>query len=405
MKSGVGSTRRGFLQGAAAMAAGVGLRGAEAGTRLVYAATYSSPKGPEGSVGRGSGIVLYEMDRASGRLRQREVFENGNNPSWLALDAAREHLYTANETDEYEGTASGSVSSFAVEKGTGKIRLVNTLSSEGAGPAHISLHPAGRYVLVANYAGGTVAVLPIGAGGELGKATDVHHDVGTVGPKRAASAPEGSMAISGHDKPHAHMIQADATGRWVLSADLGMDKILVWKFDAERGKLEANEPAWAELPPGDGPRHFLFHPNGRWVYSLQEEGSTMVLWDWDGKLGRLKARQTASTLPKAFKGTNFTSELALGPDGQFLYVANRLHDTIAWFRIGAGGEMKWAGEEWTRGDYPRSFTIDPEGRFLYSCNQRGDAITTFRIRKETGALEFTGEYTAAGTPAALVFLS
>jgi 6-phosphogluconolactonase (cycloisomerase 2 family) len=313
-------------------------------------------------------------------------------------------LYAANETATFQGTNSGSVSAFSIDRSNGHLAPLNTVSSQGAGPAHLSVHPSGKHVLVANYAGGTVAVLPIGSNGELGSATDVKEDVGTVGSTHATSAPPGSFAISGHDRPHAHMIQADPTGRFVLASDLGLDQILIWKFDIQQGTLTANNPAFVRLPPGDGPRHFAFHANGRWLYSLQEEASTLVLFDFDATRGTLTAKQTISTLPKDFTGTSFTSEVMVSPSGRFVYVANRLHDTLAVFAIGKGGVLAWAGEVWTRGDYPRSFNIDPTGNFLYVCNQRSDVITAFRINRETGNLTFTGQYTPVGTPAIIIFL-
>lgn len=344
------------------------------------------------------------MDPATGALSQRALFPNAANPSWLALDASRKHLYAANETAVFEGAQSGSVSAYSIDESNGNLTLLNTVSSEGAEPAHLSVHPSGGHVLVANYAGGTVAVLPVRPNGELGAATDVKRDQGAVASSRAASAPPGSFAISGHDRPHAHMVQADPSGSFVLASDLGLDRILIWKFDAATGRLSANSPPYVPLPAGDGPRHFAFHPNGRWMYSLQEESSTLVLFDYDVRNGNLKARQTVSTLPKGFAGTDFTSEILIAADGRFIYAANRLHDSIAWFSIDRIGALTLAGEEWTRGDYPRSFTIDPTGNFLYSCNQRSDAITTFRVNRETGSLSFTGQYTAVGTPAILVFV-
>ncbi len=183
------------------------------------------------------------MDPETGTFSQRALFKNAANPSWLASDPSGKYLYSANETAE------GSVSAYAKDPANGRLTLLNTVSSQGAGPAHLSVHPSGKYVLVANYAGGTVAVLPVLARGELGEATDVKHDEGPVGPPHAASAPSGSFAISGHDKPHAHMIQADPSGRFVLHADLGLDRILVWKFDAARGVLSPNDPPWIALPP------------------------------------------------------------------------------------------------------------------------------------------------------------
>lgn len=407
------NSRRGFLKGAAAMGAALPLlgRGRQSqanradGPILAYVGTYSSPQGPEGSVGRGQGIYLFEMNPSTGALSERELFADGSNPSWLAFDPSRTHLYAGNEISNYQGTNSGSVSAFSIDRSNGHLTLLNTVSSEGAGPAHLSVHPSGKYVLVANYHGGTVAVLPIQPGGELGRATDVKHDKGPIGPIHAASAPSGSFAISGHDKPHAHMIQSDPSGKFVLSSDLAMDRIFIWKFDAEKGTLSANDPASVEFPPGDGPRHFTFHPNGRWMYSLQEEASTLVVFEYDATGGRLRAKQTVSSLPPGFTGTSFTSEVMVSSDARFVYAANRLHDSIAWFSIGPTGALTFAGEAWTRGDYPRSFNIDPTGNFLYSCNQRADAITAFRIERETGGLTFTGLYTPVGTPAIIIFLT
>ncbi len=389
--------RREFAKRAALLAAGSLAPGSVRPLRA-YVGTYSSPQGPEGSKGRGSGIYLFEMDPQSGMLTQRDVFKDDTNPSWLALNKARTHLYAANEME------AGGVSAFSVDAGSGELTLLNRASSGGAGPAHLSLHPSGKYALVANYASGTVAVLPILEDGRVGDPEDVHKDAGNVGPLRAASAPPGSFAISGHDKPHAHMIEADPMGHFVLAADLGLDEILIYKFDGGSGKMTPNNPPSFKLPAGDGPRHFAFHVNRHWFYTLQEESSTLVVCDYDSARGVLKEKQKLSTVPKDFGGTNFTSEIVLSPDGRFVYVANRLHDTIAWFGVGHDGTLTWMGEEWTRGDYPRSFTIDPSGSFVYSCNQRGDAIACFKRDKKMGMLEFTGQYTAVGTPAIIRFV-
>jgi len=375
------------------------------GSILAYVGTYSSPQGPEGSKGRGQGIYRFRMNPSDGTLSEQKLFANDSNPSWLAFSPSRNYLYAANETSTYQGTKSGSVSAYQVDRSNGDLKLLNTVSSEGAGPAHMSVHPSGKYVFVANYYGGTIAVLPVGSNGELGKPTDVKRDEGKLGPIHAASAPPGSFAISGHDHPHAHMILPDPTGRFVIATDLAMDKIFIWKFDADHGKLSANNPASVSVPPGDGPRHFTFHPNKRWMYSLQEEGSTLIFFEYDSAQGRLTAKQTISSLPKGVAGTNFTSEVVVSPDGKFVYAANRLHDSIAFFAVGATGTLTFAGETWTRGDYPRSITIDPGGNFLYSCNQRSDVIATFRIDKNSGNLTFTGQYTPVGTPAIVLFLT
>jgi 6-phosphogluconolactonase len=372
-------------------------------TVFAYVGTYSSPQGPEGSKGRGEGIYLFRMAPSTGVLTPVECFKNAANPSWLAFDRDRTHLYSANEISNYEGSKFGSVSAYSVDRSTGRLKLLNTVSSHGAGPTHLSIHPSNRFVLVANYFGGTIAVLPIEKNGQLGQAVDVKEDPGPLGPEHAVSAPPGSFAISGHDHPHAHMIEPDPSGRFVIHTDLATDRIYVWKFDAGTGKLSPAAEPYFQVPAGDGPRHFTFHPNRHWFYSLQEEASTLMFFEYDGQSGKLMLKQTISSLPKGFAGTNFTSEVRISPDRKFLYAANRLHDTIAWFPIAADGRLSFGGEEWTRGDYPRSFTIDPSGSYLYTCNQRADAIATFRVNKQTGALTFMNRYTPVGTPSILVF--
>jgi 6-phosphogluconolactonase (cycloisomerase 2 family) len=343
------------------------------------------------------------MNPTSGALTQLEIIPNDTNPSWLTLAPSGSYLYACNELI---GGKPGSVSAYAINRATGHLNLLNTIGTEGACPCHMSIHPSGKYGLVLNYLSGSWAVLPIRANGELGPATDVVQDQGIVGPAHAHSAPPGNFAINGHNNgPHPHMIEADKSGRFVLGADNALDRIFIWKFEGEKGKLTPNDPASVALPPGDGPRHFAFHPSGRWLYSLQEEASTLVVYDYDSSLGRLTEKQTLSTLPKGFVGTNLASGVIVSADGKSLYAANRLHDSIAWYSIGATGTLAWGGEEWTRSDYPRSINIDPTGNFLYSCDVRGDALTAFRINRKTGALTFTGLYTPAGSPAHIVFLA
>jgi 6-phosphogluconolactonase len=384
--------------------------GANKAPLIAYVGTYSSalpiirPGQVDLPAGNGRGIHLFDVDRVTGALSPRGVFEQATSPSCLALNSSGTRLYSANETEKMADNDSGSISSFAIERATGKLKLLNTVSSGGAGPAYLSVHPSGRFVLVANYFGGSVAVIPILSDGSLGAASDVKKNAGTVGPKKATNAPPGSFAISGHDLPHAHMIEADPSGRFVLCADLGLDQILVWKFDDRAGVLSPNDPAAISLPPGDGPRHFVFHPNGRWFYSLQEEGSNIVLFDYDSTKGRLSSRQTISSLPPGFAGSSFASEILVSGDGRFVYAGNRLHDGIAIFSVGESGALTFVGEEWTRGDYPRSFNFDPTGSFLYSCNQRGDNIAAFRVDRKSGGLAFTGHFTPIGNPSIIVFL-
>jgi 6-phosphogluconolactonase len=410
-------SRRSFLKSSAALAAAPltekpSLGGVREADRplLAYVGTFSSPLRDvlptqvDLPPGNGRGIHLFHVNRATGEMTAAGVHEMGTSPSHLAVNAAGTRLFSANETDRGGPEKHGTISSFAINREDGKLKPLNTVRSGGAGPTYISLHHPGKFLLVANYFGGSVAVVPVRDDGRLGDPTDIKLDAGKVGPTRAMNAPKGSFALSGHDRTHAHMIQADPSGRFVLHADLGLDKLFVWKFDENKGTLTPNEPASVSLPPGDGPRHFHFHPNGKWLYSIQEEGSTVVLFDFDAATGRLTSRQTISTLPAGFAGSNFTSEILVSADGRFVYAGNRLHDSIAILAIGPGGELKWVGEEWTRGDYPRSFEFDPTGRFLFCCNQRADNVTVFRVDAKTGGLEFTGRYTPVGNPSCIVFL-
>ncbi|HEY2783971.1 MAG TPA: lactonase family protein [Fimbriiglobus sp.] len=377
---------------------------------MAYVGTFSSPLRDtlptqvDLPPGNGRGIHLFRVNRATGALSLAGVYESGTSPSCLARNAAGTRLYAVNETDRVGESKAGTVSAFSVNRSDGKLVLLNTISSGGAGPTYLSIHPSGRFVLAANYFGGSVAVLPILSDGRLGPATDIKSDSGKIGPTKATHFPPGSFAISGHDRTHAHMIHADPTGRFVIHVDLGLDKIFVWNFDEKNGKLTPGDPPAVSLPPGDGPRHFQFHPNGRWFYSIQEEASNLVLFDYDGKSGRLKSRQTISTLPSGFAGSNFCSEILVSADGRFVYAGNRLHDSVAIFSVGETGTLTYVGEEWTRGNYPRSFNSDPTGRFLYCCNQRSDNVAVFRIDRKTGGLGFTGDYAPVGNPSCIVFL-
>lgn len=412
-----GVSRRAFLK-TSALAAGTTLlagrldaQSSDAARPLMaYVGTFSSPLRDvlptqvDLPPGNGRGIHLFQVDRASGGLTARGVVELGTSPSCLALNATGTRLYSANETDRVGDRKEGTVSAFAIDRADGQLKLLNTVRSGGAGPTYVSVHPSGRFLFIANYFGGSVAVLPILPDGSLGAATDVKTDTGTPGPRKASHAPVGSFAFSGHDRTHAHMIQADPAGRFVLHVDLGLDQIFIWKFNDQQGALAPNDPAAIALPPGDGPRHFSFHPNGRWLYSIQEEGSNIVLFDYDAANGRLDARQTISSLPPGFAGSNFCSEILVSADGRFVYAGNRLHDSIGIFAVGRNGALTFVGDEWTRGDYPRSFNFDPAGRFLYSCNQRADQLTVFRVDRKTGGLKFTGEFVPVGNPSSIVFV-
>lgn len=413
-----GVSRRSFLKTSVVLAAGApflaaAMRAQAAGSKaplLAYVGTFSSPLRDalptqvDLPPGNGRGIHRFHADRTTGALAPSGVYELGTSPSCLVLNAAGTCLYSTNETDRVGDAKEGTVSAFAINRTDGQLTLLNTVRSGGAGPTYASLHPSGKFLFVANYHGGSVAVFPILPDGRLGDATDLKQDAGMIGPRSAPHAPPGSFAFSGHDRTHAHMIAPDPAGRFVLHVDLGLDRIFVWKFDAQRGVLTANDPPAVALPPGDGPRHFAFHPNGHWCYSLQEEGSTLVLFDYDAVNGRLTARQTLSSLPPGFAGSNFGSEILVSGDGRFVYAGNRLHDSIGIFAIGKTGELKFVADEWTRGDYPRSFNFDPTNRFLYACNQRDDNLAAFRVNHRSGRLNFTGHFAPVGNPSCIVFL-
>ncbi|HZP06895.1 MAG TPA: lactonase family protein [Terracidiphilus sp.] len=399
-------SRRSFLKtaGTAALAhstlSAARLRAASTDKLRAYVGTYTTAV--DGS-GHGEGIYLFDVDPGTGELSNRRLVAKTPNPSWIAIHPSKKFLYAINEVADFAG-GNGSVSAFAIDAASGDLTLLNAVSSAGAGPAHMSLDATGKFAFVANYVGGSIAVLPIDATGHLGDAVDVHHDVGSLGSAHAADAPPGSFAISGHDAPHAHMIAADPTNRWVLATDLGQDRLYVYRFDAAAGKLTPNgDPV--SLPSGDGPRHFAFHPNGHWLYLLCEESSTVVFFHFDAERGTLTAQQTVSALPAGFAGTNFGSEIQVSPDGKFLFSANRLHDSIAIYAIGSDGKLTRTGEASTLGDYPRHFAFGPSGDFLYVCDQRSDCITSYKVNHADGQLASTGNYAAVGSPAMIAFLS
>jgi 6-phosphogluconolactonase len=372
---------------------------APAEARFAYVGTYT------GAAGNGKGIYRFRMHPTTGELSQKTLVATSDSPSWLVVHPSGKTLYAGNEISTFHGD-SGSVSAFAIESATGSLRPLNIVSSEGAGPAYITLDRSGRHILVANYIAGTIAVLPVMADGSLGNATDVHHDRGAVGNTTPTDAAPGSFALSGHDAPHAHMILPDPTNKFVLSTDLGQDRIYSWRFDAQAGKLSPNpDQPFVSLPTGDGPRHLAFHPGGRFLYSIQEESSTLVCFAYDAASGRLSKRGTVSTLPEGFAGTSFASEVLVSRDGRFLYAGNRLHDSIGIFAIDHDGGLRHMGDCSTLGDYPAQFQFDPTGQFIYACNHRSDNVTAFRVDHGTGLLSFTGQYTPAGSPGCIQFLS
>ena len=284
------------------------------------------------------------------------------NPAWISIHPSKKYLYAANEMTGPDASRS-SVTAFAIDAASGNLTELNSVSSEGAGPAHMSIDAQGKFVFVANYAGGTIAVLPIHGDGSLGKAVDVHRDIGEIGSKHATNAPRGKLCNQRPRKPARAHDSARPGNKFVLATDLAQDRIYVYKFDAATGKLTPAATPFVSVPTGDGPRHFAFHPNGHWFYLLEEEASVIVFFHYDPQTGALASQQTISALPPEFAGSNMASEIAVSPDGKFLYSANRLHDTISICSIAGDGRLTRIGEVSTMGDYPRYFCFDPSGKF------------------------------------------
>lgn len=376
--------------------------------RLVHAAAPAPSAYNYAYVGtytpNGGGIYLFRIDPASGALTQLQVVDDIRNPTWLALNPAQTRLYAVSEIDNYQGARSGAVVSYAIDSNSLQLVRLSSVSSGGTTPAHLSVHPSGKFVFVANYGGGNVAVFPVGADGGLGDPTDVRPSVGQRHHARAADDPPGQFAVSDHDGAHLHMVAADPSGQFVIANDAGLDLTLVWRFDAQAGRLlPADVPAVA-APAGSAPRHFVFHPNGRVFYNLYEHDARVAVYDYDASKGGLKLKQVISSLPPKFAGSNLSSELIITSDGRFLYVSNRLHNAVAIFGVADDGQLRSVAETWVHADSPRSLTLDPSGTLLYSCNQRGDSITSFHVNSATGALLFTGRYEPVGSPAVMTIL-
>jgi 6-phosphogluconolactonase len=333
------------------------------------------------------GIYLSRLDPATGALEAPVLAGAATNPSFLAIHASGRFLYAVGEVDRFGGQKGGVLSAFAIDRQSGKLTLLNQQSSRGPGPCHVAVDRTGRWALVANYSGGSVACLPIQPDGRLGEATDfVQHKGSSVNPQRQQG-------------PHAHAAYFDAANRFVFVPDLGLDKVMIYRFDAAQGKLVPNDPAWVAMAPGAGPRHLAFHPNGRYAYVINEINSTVTALAYDAARGTLKPLESVSTLPEGFEGKSATAEVAIHPSGKFLYGSNRGHDSIAAFAIDAEtGKLRPIGHEPTQGKSPRNFAIDPTGTYLLAANQDGNNVVVFRIDAQSGKLQATGHSIKVAAP-------
>lgn len=344
----------------------------------------------------GEGLYRFSVDAESGELRDKTRVSSLPDLAQLTVARDGKTLYAASEVDQ------GVVQAWRIDA-QGELTSLNQVASGGAGPVYLALTPDGRYLLVANYTSGSIAVLPVNEDGSLSEAVDIHQNSGPNGAPRPEAAVEGSFAISGHSSPHAHMVHADRSGRFVYATDLGLDRIYQYKMDPASGKLTPNDPPFiAASSAGAGPRHFVFTPAGDGMWLVNEESSTLTYYHLDTDSGLLREGQTVSVLPETYKGTSFASGLVLSQDGKQLYVANRLHNSIAHFTVLDDGSLKRQEDTWTRGDYPRTLALDSQGRWLYVMNQRSDNITRFRLDPHSGVLTFEPDYTPIGSPSQMV---
>ena len=340
------------------------------GAERVYIGTYGSAPN--------EGIFVAELDPATGGVSTPGLAGEAVDASFLAFDPSHKCLYAVSEVSTFDGKKTGGVVAFAVDQATGRLTRLNEQPSQGAGPCHLVVDKTGKNVLVANYDGGTAAVLPILEPGRLHAASSwvAHHGHGPNAERQ--------------EKAHAHSINVDPANRFAFVCDLGCDKVFVYRFDPVAGTLKAHNTA--TLPPGSGPRHFAFHPSGRFAYSANELGSTVTTFWYDADNGTLSPVQTLSTLPPSFKESNTVSEVVVHPSGKYVYVANRGHDSIALFTVDATtGRLTAAGHESTEGKTPRNFSIDPSGTFLLAANQDSDSVVVFRLDPATGKLKATGQ--------------
>ncbi len=350
--------------------------------RILYVGTYTASR--PGEEHRKEGIYTYTFDQGSGRLALSSAAVSGDNPSFLAVSPDRRFLFSVNEKRD------GGVSSFSIDQATGALTRLNSEPTRGADPCYLSTDPAGRWLLTANYSGGSLCVHPIGPDGRLGPMSDfIQHEGKGPNPAR-------------QEKAHAHSIRFAPGGQFVLAADLGLDSVLIYRLGSE-GKLTLHGKA--AFAPGTGPRHFDYHPNGGFIYVAGELASSITACTWDAAKGVLTPFQSLSTLPAGFSGENIVADIHVHPSGRWVVVSNRGHHSLALFSIDpASGSLALVGHEPTRGAWPRNFAIDPDGEYLLAANQYTDNIVTFRIDPSSGRLAATGEETHVPSPVCLRFI-
>jgi 6-phosphogluconolactonase len=339
------------------------------------------------------GIYSFHFDAASGRLSSMALAATTPDPSFLTVASNEKNIYAVNELSEFDGKKSGAVTAYSLDPKSGKLTQLNQVPSGGADPCYVSFDQSGKYLLVANYTGGSVSVFPVASDGRIGAASAFVQHSGS-GPNKERQ-----------EGPHAHFIATSSDDRFVFVVDLGLDEVVVYRFDPAKGSLTPNDPPFVKLAPGAGPRHMAFHPNSKFAYVLNEVNSTVTAFAYDSKNGSFSTLQTLSTIPKDFTAHNDTAEIVVHPSGKFLYASNRGHDSIAEFAIDpAKGTLTLAGDFSTRGKTPRNFALDPTGKFLLAANQESNNIVVFRIDQSTGALTGTGQEAQVPAPVDIVFV-
>ena len=351
----------------------------------VYIGTYTG--------GASEGIYLLDFDASTGTLELQGLAAATESPSFLAIHPRKPVLYAVGEMSKTSDHPGGTISAYAIDEETGMLTLLNRESTVGKGPCHVCVAPSGKHVAAANYGGGSIALLPILDDGQLGPASSfIQHEGSSVNPQR-------------QEGPHAHSVNFDKAGRILIAADLGIDKLMLYRYNVDNGELTANEPPFASLAPGAGPRHVAIHPSGRFIYSVNELASTVTAFAYDAETGAMKEVQSITTLPEGFDGENTTAEIRVHPSGTFLYASNRGHDSIAAFALDEDSGMLTAlGHTPTGGQTPRNFNVDPSGQYLLAANQASDNVVVFKIDPERGTLTATGDEVAVPTPVCVLFI-
>ncbi|GAB3507213.1 lactonase family protein [Spirosoma knui] len=352
---------------------------AQSRKEIMYIGTYSV---------RGSeGIYVFEFDRKAGTMQQLQSISGLKSPSFLAIHPSGRFLYSVNEGQTSGPGRAGAVSAYAIDKATGKLNFLNSQSSLGNGPCHISIDQTGKTAFVANYGGGSLAVLPVNADGTLGTPTDSVQNSGT-GPNKQRQ-----------EKAHVHSATVAPDNRFVYVADLGTDKLHIFEPDLKASKVKPAQTPYVTVKPGSGPRHFTFHPNGKYAYLVEELTSSVAVFSRNAKTGALTVLDDGvQTLPADFTGQNTSADIHIDPSGKFLYQSNRGHNALTIFAIGNDGRLTKVGDQPTEGKTPRNFLIDPKGEYVFVANQDTDNITLFKRDAKTGKLTYTGQSVKVPSP-------